>query len=262
MSSMPRVLIATGTAVLVFVLAACSPARLVPTSPSQRPSGPAPGGSASASPTQPLSPATVIELPRLPPKGIAAQWSTQGGSGVDLLSLDGRRIARLRDFTINNSLSRPRNVILTRRGEDYLLLVAAQRLRQKTLNERLKPPPTDTPGPPGSSGSWLWTYRSRDSSGLLGQWREQVSECSLPVALIGDPAGWVVSTGSTSTADAPASIGLGWTAGGRPVVAVEGGPCNGVTEPRTGVYVVASPGQMDLIATPTGSYSFRMWGPR
>lgn len=145
---------------------------------------------------------------------------------------------------------------------DYLLLVTAHRLRHKTLNERAKPPPTRTPNPPGSSGSWLWTYRSRDSSGLLGQWQEQISECSLAVALIAGPIGWVVSTGSTSTADSPQSIGLGWTGGGRPVVAVQGGPCNGVTDPRTGAYVVASPGRMDRIPTPAGSYAFRMWGPR
>lgn len=49
----------------------------------------------------------MIELPQLSQKGIVAQWSTQGGSGVDLLSLHGRRIARLPGFTIANPLSSP-----------------------------------------------------------------------------------------------------------------------------------------------------------
>jgi hypothetical protein len=207
-------------------------------------------------------PATVIQLPRLPAKGIAAQWSTQGANGVDLLFLDGRRIARLRDFTIANPLSRPGTVILRRQAVKYLLRVAPHQLRETTLKASLKPSHIPTRDLPGSSGSWLWTYRSRDSSGLLGEWQEQISECSLPVAMVEDPTGWVVLTGSTSPADAPQSIGLGWTGSGRSVVAVEGGPCNGVTKPRTGVYVVASPGQMDRIPTPVGSYSFRMWNGR
>jgi hypothetical protein len=215
----------------------------------------------SAASTQPPSPATVIQLPQLPSKGIAAQWSTEGANGVDLLSLDGRRIARLRDFTIANPLSRPATVILRRQAVKYRLDVAAHQLRETTRNASLKPSHIPTRRLPGSSGTWLWTDRSRDSSGRLGEWQEQISECSLPVALIEGPTGWVVLTGSTSPADAPQSIGLGWT-GGRPVVAVEGGPCNGVTKPRTGVYVVSSPGQMDRIPTTAGSYAFRMWNGR
>jgi hypothetical protein len=194
--SMPHALLASGTPVLMFVLATCSSATHVPTSPSQASSGPPPRGSRSAAPSQPLSPATVIELPRLPSKGIATQWSTQEGSGVDLLSLEGRTIARLRDFTIANSLSPPGTVILRREGLKYALLVAAHQLRQTTLNAGLKPSHIRRPSLPDSSGSWLWTFRSRDSSDLLGQWQEQISECTLPVAFIEGPIGWLVMTGS------------------------------------------------------------------
>jgi len=144
----------------------------------------------------------------------------------------------------------------------YRLDVAAHQLRETTLNASLKPSHIPTLDPPGSFGSWLWTYHSRDSSGLLGEWEEQISECSLLVAMVEAPAGRVVLTGSTSPAHAPRSIGLGWTGSGRSVVAVEGGPCNGVTKPRTGVYVVALPGQMDRLPTPVGSYTFRMWNGR
>ncbi len=149
-------------------------------------------------------------------------------------------------------------MVLTRSRSDFRLFVAAHVLRETRYNVRNPEPRIGAPFP-RSSGSWLWTSRSPD--GLLGEWQEQISECSLPVALVEEPTGWVVLTGPTSPVHTPMSIGLGWVSDGRPVVAVQGGPCNGVTQPRTGVYVVM-PGAIERIPTSAGSYAFRMWGSR
>lgn len=162
-----------------------------------------------------------------------------------------------------DAVSPPGTVVLVRRGVKYLLLVGARQLHRGRV--RIRAQKVHMPGPPGSSGRWLWTYQSPDRFVLLGEWKEELAECSLPVAVIRASAGWSVLTGSSSPADAPESIALGWTGSGHPVVAVEGGPCNGVTKPRIGVYVVPSlgwpTGHPDRIPTPVGSYAFRMWGP-
>jgi hypothetical protein len=173
--------------------------------------------------------------------------------------MNGRRIVRLRGFYIANSLSSPGAVVLTRYHSNFRLFVTAHVLRETPYNARNSEPPKIGAPVPRSSGSWLWTSRSPD--GLLGEWQEQISECSLPVALIEQPTGWSVLMGPTLLVHAPKSIGLGWIGDGRPVVAVQGGPCNGVTHPRTGVYVVAA-GGMERVPTSAGSYAFRMWGSR
>jgi hypothetical protein len=178
---------------------------------------------------------------------------------VDLLAMNGRRIARVRGFNIANPLSSPRAVVLTRNHSKFRLFVTAHVLRETPYNVRDPEPPKIGAPFPRSSGSWLWTSSSPD--GVLGEWQEQISECSLPVALIEGPTGWAVMTGPISPVHAPMSIGLGWISGGRPVVAVQGGRCNGVTRPRTGVYVVTG-GGMERIPTSAGSYAFRMWGSR
>jgi hypothetical protein len=181
------------------------------------------------------------------------------GSGVDLLAMNGRRIARLRGFYIANPLSSPGAVVLTRNHSKFPLSVTAHVLRETPYNLQNSEPPKIGAPLPGSSGSWLWTDRS--PAGLLGEWQEQISECSLPVALIEGPTGWTVLASPVSPVHAPMSIGLGWIGDGRPVVAVQGGRCNGVTQPRTGVYVIAGD-RMDRIPTSAGSYAFRMWGSR
>jgi len=252
---MSRVSIAVGTAMIALYLAACSSSGTAVPSPPLR-SNAVPTPRSTSAPT--TSKATVIELPRLSRKGIVVQWSTEGGSGIDLLAMNGRRIARLRGFHIANPLSSPGAVILTRSRSDFRLFVAAHELRETRYNVRNREPRIGAPFP-RSSGSWLWTARSPD--GLLGEWREQISECSLPVALIEEPSGWRVLASPASPVHAPMSIGLGWVSDGRPVVAVQGGPCNGVTQPRTGVYVV-TPNAMERILTSAGSYAFRMWGSR
>jgi hypothetical protein len=182
---------------------------------------------------------------------------------VDLLTLRGTRIARLRGFTIGGSWARsPGALFLTRRHHDYRVHVAAHRIRVTPYaDEGLDPGEVHVSGFPRTSGRWLWTERSPGSPWLLGEWQEQISECSLPVAMVKDPSGWSVLTGSTSPAHAPMSIALGWIPGGRAIVAVEGGRCNNVTRPRTGVYAIAVPGgTMARIPTPRGSYHFDMWG--
>ncbi len=173
--------------------------------------------------------------------------------------MNGRRIARLRGFYIAYSLSSPGAVVLTRNHSNFRLFVDAHVLRETPYNVRNSEPPKIGAPFPRSSGSWLWT--SRSSEGLLGEWQEQISECSLPVALVKGPTGWTVLASPASPVHAPKSIGLGWISDGRPVVAVQGGPCNGVTQPRTGVYVIAGD-RMELVPTSAGSYAFRMWGSR
>jgi hypothetical protein len=173
--------------------------------------------------------------------------------------MNGRRIARLRGFNIANPLSSPGTVVLRRNHTNFRLFVTAHVLRETPHYFRNSQPPKIEAPFPRSSGSWLWT--SRSPAGVLGEWQEQISECSLPVALIEGPTGWSVLASPASPVHAPMSIGLGWIGDGRPVVAVQGGPCNGVTQPRTGVYI-AAPDGMERIPTSAGSYTYRMWGPR
>jgi hypothetical protein len=251
---MRRTSITTSTAVILFSLAACTSTRLDPASSSSR-SIDVPTESSAAAP--PTTPQTVIELPRLPRTGIVAQSSTDAGSGVDLLSMNGRSIARLRGFNIANPLSSPGIVVLRRNHTNFRLFVTAHVLRETPHYFRNSEPPKIGPPFPRSSGSWVWTSRSPD--GRLGEWQEQISECSLLVALIEESWGWAVLSGPTSPPRTPYSIGLGWTGDGRPVAAIQGGPCNGVTHPRTGVYVVTGD-RMERIPTSAGSYTFRMWG--
>jgi hypothetical protein len=255
---MPHALRA-GASIVVLVLVACTSAG--PEATQRSSTGPAATNTASsAATTAPAS--ALIELPRLPPQGVAAQWSTRRGIGVDLLTMRGTRIVRLRGFTIGGAWAgAPGTLCLTRRHLDYRLHVAGHVLRETPYTDaRPEPGDVHVSGAPSESGRWLWTDRSSRSPVLLGQWQEQISECSLPVAMVGDPAGWSVLTGSTSPAHAPKSLALGWSPDGRAVVGVEGGPCNGVTKPRTGVYAVAVPGgSMVRIPTPRGSYHFETW---
>lgn len=152
-------------------------------------------------------------------------------------------------------------MVLSRNHTNFRLFVAAHVLRETRYNVRNPEQPTIGAPFPRSSGSWVWTSRSPNGPNLLGEWREQISECSPSVALLQEPAGWSVLAGPSSTADAPYLIGLGWTGDGRPVAAIEGGTCNGVTQPRTGVYVFTA-GRLTRVPTSAGSYDFRMWGSR
>jgi hypothetical protein len=229
--------------------------------------------SPSPAPTQTPSPQTaarIIRLPALPARGIAATWSRGNHTiGVSFLNLQGRVLATVRDAVLFEPNSSPGYVILKKSvsyGAVFYRLLPNMHLLHATPRtevDHLLPAtsPVDLPEPTGGAGSWLWAIASPDGQSILAQWQQQVSECQLPVAMIGGPVGMIPQpmTGDPLQR-AGASFALGWTPASQPVVYVAQGPCVSIARLREGVYVFKGAGTPSPIPTPPWSYGYRMWG--
>jgi hypothetical protein len=102
------------------------------------------------------------------------------------------------------------------------------------------------PGLPG--GDWEYGALSPNGQQLLAQWS---GECEVPQAYLVDiGSGAIHPVDSELSADAPESLGLGWSAAGLPVVDFPTAACgSGVS--KAGVYLTSTSGQLGhrLLAT-------------
>jgi hypothetical protein len=225
------------------------------------------------------SPATVVRLRRLPTQGLVVGRA----HGVVFVDLDGRVLDRLGGFDINYQWTVPGSVILRRHEVDYVLEVAAHRLRPLTSADSVSDltpqfqngvdPTADRwldaerpDGAPDASGFWAYTLPSPDGSVLLGQWS---GECEVPTAffLAADGTDPVVILGRPR--HPLESRGLGWTEDGHALVHLMDLACG--SGGRPGIYLVPPGREPRLlmripVAAPSmysrfpGIGAVRMWG--
>jgi hypothetical protein len=211
----------------------------------------------------------IIELPPLTHQGIVTEWSRPNDRfGVSFVTLDGRVLATERSFTLaTNEGDLPGSVLLEDHtkgffapGILYMLDVAKHELRRTNAHVP-EPTSTNLPPPPGGVGRWGWAKQSPDGLEILGQWYEQVGECSMPVAMLdytwGNLLPHPIAGGPLSKIGA--SYAMGWATGNKAVIS-SGGPCGGTATLEPGVYLFKGTHVWTRIRMPQGSYHYAMWG--
>jgi hypothetical protein len=214
-----------------------------------------------------LSPqGTIIELPPLSERGLAAMWSRANNTiGVSLLSLDGRVLATVPNVIIYDATGPSEGVILQSADEIryWLLDASAHELVPITLQRAMRlhrPARVRLPHPARSPGSWAWSMPAPTGTQVLAQYNRQVSECAQPIAMVQPAPGLAVLPVTGEPFGTASSFALGWTAASEPVVEVTP-VCVGPSDRfRSGVYVFDNQGGAERLDVPKGSYVFQMWG--
>lgn len=212
-----------------------------------------------------------VVLPRLPPQGIAIE----DGTGVVFVDLEGRVVARLRDFKLYYEWTVPGPVVLQRnRAEFFVLHVRSHTVRPLSSRDEAfalspqfesglgpdadpglpYPAGTRVEGPDLRGGFWAYALPSPDGSSLLARWS---GECEVPNTFFVDRGSAVTVDGQRRMSRAAESIALGWTLDGRAIAMLRGGSCSSGFD-RPGVYIFRAPGNGELLFASDGSA--RMWG--
>ena len=205
-------------------------------------------------------PVAVPTIPQLPPQGLAVEVR----DGVRLLDLDGGHLVTLKEWHTDGSWSAGMPPVLEDpNGRPYRLDAAARRLTPIELdshsNDIARELDMEKPRYDGRAarGSWRWILPSPDGSKILGQWS---GECEVQTAFLLDGEGRHPEPVVGATyADAPQSVGLGWSGSGFPVVHLPQGACGSSAE-VPGIYEGTTPLRL-IVKLPTFAF-VQMWDTR
>jgi hypothetical protein len=217
---------------------------------------------AAPSPARPAA----IHVRGLPEQGLAVE----DGDAVELYDLfTGTLVVRLEGFSIYRYTDAPGNLVLVHRGTYYLLEefervlrpLPSRRAADRRQGSEDNEPDLPIPESNGQPMLGHWRYSANDphyGDRVLAQWS---GECEAPIAFFveKDEGDIEPITGEDDPANAPDSIGLGWTKVGQAVVLLREGTCSGGTDPP-GVYLFRTAGHGRLLVETPPWSGARMWG--